>query len=136
VSGWFSPIADVGMRPYSERMASAEPTFLFMFGFESPAEHIRNEANGWDDESSWAVWISAVSSDAALNWGRQIAEEFVRQLYVRAGVAPRSWIADDFAHWISTDESEIQRAKLADSIPTVRDGQIPDLTWALGYWSR
>ncbi|MBC7770146.1 MAG: hypothetical protein H7124_15285 [Phycisphaerales bacterium] len=123
------------MRPYSERMASTEPTFLFMFGFESPGEHVRNERNGWDDESSWAVWIAAASSDAALTWGRQIAEDFVRQLFVRAGVAPRSWMTDDFAHWISAEESELQRARLEDSIPTVADGQMPDLSSALDYWS-
>src|SRR5215813_6864278 len=107
------------MRSYSERMASAGTGFLFMFGFETPGEHARNEANGWDDESSWAVWISANSSDAALAWGRQIAEEFVRQLFEQAGVPPRSWMADGFAHWISDDASELERARAEASIPTV-----------------
>ena len=69
-----------------------------MFGFESPTEHLWNERHGTDDESSWAVWIFAVSADAALAWGQQIAEEFVRQLFEQAGVAPRSWTTDGFAH--------------------------------------
>src|SRR5262245_51172950 len=115
-------------------MASAEPPFLFVFGFETPGEHARNNANGWDDESSWAVWISAASPDAALAWGRQIAEEFMRQLSLQSGVAPRSWITDDFAHSISADDSEMLKARTDDTIPTVADGQMPDLSWALDYW--
>jgi len=67
-TGRKSPIADTPIRPYKKRMASAETTFLFMFGFESPGERVRNERNGWDDESTWAVWISAANSDAALTW--------------------------------------------------------------------
>ena len=117
-------------------MTGSAPTFLFTFGFESPAEHVWNERNGTDEESSWAVWISAASSDVALTWGRQMAEEFVRQLFERAGVAPRSWMTDGFAHWISEDESELERARLEASIPTVADGQMPDLSWALDHWSR
>ena len=121
---------------YSDLMASAVTTFLFMFGFESPTEHIWNERHGTDDEFSWAIWISAESSDAALAWGRQIAEEFVRQLFERAGVAPRSWRADVFAHWISDDVSVLERAHAEASIPTVAAGQMPDFSWALTHWTR
>lgn len=117
-------------------MPNPESAFLFMFGFESPTEHLWNERNGTDDESSWAVWISAASSDAALAWGQQIAEEFVRQLFEQAGVAPRSWTTDGFAHWISDDKSQLDAARLERSIPTVAIGEMPDLSWALNHWSR
>jgi len=117
-------------------MASAEQPFLFMFGFESPSEHFSNENNGTDFESSWALWISADNADAALAWGRCVAEEFVCRLFEQAGDGSRSWTEDGFAHWISEDTSEQERARGEASIQTVADGQMPDLSWALKHWGR
>jgi hypothetical protein len=37
--------------------------YLFRFGYESPAQHVANTKNGWDDESSGAFWVD--SPDAA-----------------------------------------------------------------------
>lgn len=33
------------------------PNFLFRFGYEMPVQHRNNEAHGWDDEDSQAVFI-------------------------------------------------------------------------------
>jgi hypothetical protein len=43
---------------------------------------------------------------------------------------------DGFAHWISDDPSEFERARGEASIPIVVVGQMPDFSWALNYWSR
>lgn len=117
-------------------MANAAQPFLFMFGFESPAEHVSNERDGTDFESSWAVWISADDGDAALAWGREIAERFVGLLYERAGMPARSWINDGFAHWVSDDARELESARSQASIPSVPIGQMPDFSWALEHWTR
>ena len=116
-------------------MSAGQP-FLFMFGFESPSEHFSNENNRTDFESSWAVWISAKNSEAALTWGRRVAEEFVRRLFEQSGDGPRSWTEGAFAHWISEDPSEQESARNEASIPTVADGQMPDFTWALNHWRK
>src|SRR4051812_43636174 len=67
--------------------------FVFRFGYESPQQAAANAAHGWDDESSQYVLIDAPDEAAALRWGREIAERFVREL----GVG--SWKVRNFAHW-------------------------------------
>jgi hypothetical protein len=41
---------------------------LFRFGYETPVQHRNNEAHGWDDEDSQAVFIECADADAALEW--------------------------------------------------------------------
>jgi hypothetical protein len=94
--------------------------FLFSFGFETPAERRSNDSAGTDFESSWSVWIDAESSGAAMEWGRQVAEAFVRELYERAGIETHSWTAGAFAHWIESD------APRDESSPSVVIGEMPD----------
>jgi hypothetical protein len=45
------------------------PNFLFRFGYETPVQHRNNEAHGWDDEDSQAVFMECADADAALEWG-------------------------------------------------------------------
>lgn len=115
-------------------MIVAAPAFLFLFGFESPVDHVTNISNGTDFESSWGVWIAAENADAALAWGRQVAEEFVRRLFEQSGSTNRSWTQDGFAHWISDEPSKLERASRDATIPIVPDGQLPDFSWALNHW--
>lgn len=78
--------------------------YLFVFGYESPAERRSNVAHGSDYESSSAVWIRADSRDDALSEGRAYAEQFVAREFRKAGESATShWAASDFAHWISED---------------------------------
>ena len=37
------------------------PNFLFRFGYETPVQHRNNEAHGWDDEDSQAVFIECAN---------------------------------------------------------------------------
>ena len=108
---------------------------MFIFGFESPTEYLSNERDGTDFESSWAVWIGAKNADIALEWGRQIAEEFVDRLFEQAGFPKRSWTDHGFAHWVSTEPAELERARSEASIQKVAAGKMPDFSWALAHWS-
>lgn len=56
------------------------PALVFRFGYESPVERSDNEWDGTDFESSqWGV-IDASDEAAALAWGCDVAEQFVRQM--------------------------------------------------------
>lgn len=117
-------------------MSDAEQPFLFMFGFESPAEYISNQRDGRGFESSWGVWIVAENAAAATRWGCEISEEFVRQLFERAKLPAMSWKSATFAHWISDDVAELELARADKCFPKVTDGEMPDLAWALDYWGK
>jgi hypothetical protein len=77
------------------------PQYLFVFGYESPAERNTNSHQGTDFESSNAVWIMASSKEQALEVGRQYAEKWVGELFHSAGIVSyEGWMAGQFAHWI------------------------------------
>ena len=101
------------------------PAFLFRFGFETPVQHRNNAAHGWDDEDSQAVFIDGPDADAALAWGREVAEAFVKRLWAARGEPGPSWKDGQFAHWIETDPGEIANAR-AHGIASVRVGEHPD----------
>ena len=95
---------------------AALPVFLCTFGYESPAEREQNERHGTDFESSKAIWIDAESEADALNWGREIAEQFYHLL------CGRSWRKDNYACW-----TEPWRP-LDHVLPIVGVGELPDFT--------
>jgi hypothetical protein len=92
------------------------PAFVFQFGYESPVERAVNEREGTDFESSQWVVIDAPDEAAALSWGCEVAERFVRQ---RCG---ESWRAGNFARWV-VPQSECPAAV---GRPPVAVGQFPD----------
>lgn len=100
--------------------------FLFAFGYETPTQHRNNEAHGWDDEDSHAVFIDAPDGDAAMAWGREIAESFVERLWSARGEKGYSWKAAGFAHWIETDPERITAARKY-GCPRVAVGEHPAL---------
>jgi hypothetical protein len=97
------------------------PAFLFVFGYETPAQHRNNAEHGWDDEDSDSVLIDAPNAEAALTWGREVAERFVRDL--RKGPGP-SWKDAGFAHWIDPSADAIAKAREA-GVPQVSVGEYP-----------
>ena len=108
--------------------------YNFTFGFETPRQSLNNRRRGWDDENSWGFWILAESRDAAIAWGRQVAEEFVRRLYAQACLPARSWERDGFAHWIAADTPEPSQIVHTALIPIITDGEMPDFSAALAHW--
>ena len=91
--------------------------FLYIFGFQTPLQ--RNNSLAQDDEDSEAIWITAESDQAALDWGREISERFVGLLFNDSSV---SWKRDEFAHWLE-DEN---KARSSSDTPAVRTGEFPD----------
>lgn len=95
---------------------------LYVFGYETPEQAKANAAHGWDDEDSEAVFIEADSADAALDWGRQISEQFIRQLY---RIDDAGWWRTSFAHWIAERPESEFTAEALSTIPHVRHGEHP-----------
>ena len=98
------------------------PEFLYVFGYETPEQAKSNSAHGWDDEDSEAVFIEAESAIAALEWGRQISERFIRQLYHTDDV---SWWQSSFAHWIAERPEDEYTPEALSTLPHVRHGEHP-----------
>lgn len=96
--------------------------FLYVFGYETPAQMKANAAHGWDDEDSAAVFIEAESADEALEWGRQVSERFLSELHGDAGI---SWNALGYAHWIEDDPTNRWSAEQLARVPRVRRGEFP-----------
>jgi hypothetical protein len=94
------------------------PAFVFQFGYETPLQLARNEEHGWDDESSQWLVIDAPDESAALSWGCEIAERFVRKL------SARSWRADRYAYWVEP----LDACPWAVGRPAVPVGHMPDFT--------
>ena len=92
------------------------PAFVFQFGYESPVEREVNDRDGTDFESSRWVVINAPDEAAALAWGCEVAERFVRQT---CGV---SWRAGNFAHWVKP----LSAIPEAAGRPAVAVGEYPD----------
>jgi hypothetical protein len=91
-----------------------------MFGYNTPDQLRLNEQHGWDDENSATVIIEADSKEAALEWGREVAEAFVRALFDDQRM---SWKAEGYADEIRPpSEAELSR------IPVIRLGEYPDWT--------
>ena len=102
--------------------------FLFRFGYCTPQQWQANEANDWDDESSAALFIVAPSADAALDWGTEVANAFVRKQFEIAdwkGPIP-TWTEGRFAHWIEElPAAHFSQEQLA-RLPVVRTGELPN----------
>lgn len=105
--------------------------FLFRFGFCTPLQWCQNQTNGWDDESSAAIFINAQTKELAENWGREIAEVFCERLFRLSSWpdAIPSWKAANFAHWIEEDLANLP-SDYIQTIPLVPYGDFPDFsTW-------
>lgn len=102
-------------------------SYLFRFGFCTPGQWRDNDLHGWDDESSSALFIDSETEEDALNWGREVAEEFCRSLFLDAhweGVIP-SWKAAGFAHWIEGSPSQFSFEQLSE-LEHVKSGDMPN----------
>jgi hypothetical protein len=75
------------------------PLYLYVFGFESPWQLRNNDAQGWDHEDSQGVLIDAADEAAALAWGQEISERFIKLLFRNQEI---SWRDRGYANWIET----------------------------------
>jgi hypothetical protein len=99
--------------------------FLYVFGFENPADREVNNRLGTDYESSNLIKIIAESETQAKEWGDEVAEKFVNFLFSREGLNDTCWKTDSYSSWIekNPDEHILQNWK---RILTVKIGEYPD----------
>ena len=94
--------------------------FLFVYGYESPAEWEVNLRAGTDDESSSAVWINANNVADALTTGREFAEKHVASLFAPyPELSFPGWVAAGYAHWIENHPLERFSAESLEHIPEI-----------------
>ena len=95
--------------------------YLYIFGYETPGEAESNRRMATDFESSAMIRILADSEDAALSWGHEISERFLKAIYHDDKI---SWKEQRFASWIEDKPEEYIRTRWA-SIPVVKVGEFP-----------
>jgi hypothetical protein len=74
------------------------------------------------EESSDAVFIQAASPELALEWGREISDRYVQQLF---GDQPVDWRRMNFAHWVESEPQEEYPESILEAIPVVTYGNYP-----------
>ena len=100
------------------------PAFLYTFGFESPRQTRNNRRFEWDDEDSQEILIDAPDEAAALVWGREISERFIKLLFRDEKI---SWRALGYGNWTSPPDG-------FSDVPQVGVGEYPDFTlWLKRY---
>lgn len=97
------------------------PEFAFIFGYESPDDVAANAVSG-DAEKIGFFRIIAESEDAALAWGKTLAETYVKRLF-----APleQTWAAGAYAVWIEHEPDAELREALAQA-PLIAVGEDAD----------
>jgi hypothetical protein len=100
------------------------PKYLYIFSYQTPEQMETARKQGYTDEASEAVFIEAESPERALDWGREISEEFVRRRFGSQGV---SWKSSNFAHWVETQPQQEYPAAILACLPVVACGSFPEL---------
>jgi hypothetical protein len=98
--------------------------FLYVFAYQTPAQIKAAAAGEYAEEASEAVFIEAESAEQALDWGKQISEDFLQGLFPERDI---SWKRLNFAHWIEAKPQEEYPADLLESLPVVACGVRPQL---------
>lgn len=102
--------------------------YLFVFGYCTPTQLRNNQQHGWDDEDSYAFFVDASSEADALNWGREIADQYVRCLFERSdwnGEKP-AWLQEGYASWIEHEPLKRFSGISLDLLPVIKHSEMPD----------
>ena len=100
--------------------------YYFWFGYCTPAQIRSNDAWSADDESSRRFVVAATTEDAAMARGVELADAYVRALFLAAEAEEPEvgWRDSGFAHWLEEAPSEGELA--ADALVVPSNGY-PDL---------
>jgi hypothetical protein len=105
-------------------------TYLFRFGYMTPAQLKSNEENGWDDEWSYAFFVSADSVVGAEESGVKIADELFEYNFssMKSPLCSK-WSSDGFSYWIDENPENSFSAQQIEKLP-IADSDHPDFaTW-------
>ncbi len=103
-------------------------TYLYIFGYETPAQRKNNVAFGWDDEDSDALVITAENAEKALEWGHAVSKRYVSVLF---NSHAESWDENRFAAWVDHDYTTNFSSDQLKVVPTVKYGEYPDIAGML-----
>lgn len=73
------------------------------------------------DESQW-VWIEAPDEEAALSWGREVAEFFARERWPETFRLRKT----DFAAWIESEDPAALEWARSNAVPACKVGEFPE----------
>ena len=96
--------------------------FVFVFGYESPHEAAATQRVGTDMESAGVLPVLAESKEAALEWGREVAEWYLGKLMRVDGY---SWKARRYASWIEERPDRLL-LETAEKVGDIARGSYPD----------
>ena len=102
--------------------------YLFVFGYCTPTQLRNNEKHGWDDEDSYAFFVDANSEADALNWGRKIADQYVKCLFERSNWNDETplWLHAGYAHWIELEPLKRFSGMALEMLPVIKYSEMPD----------
>ena len=99
--------------------------YYFSFGFMEPEEAAQLGLHvGGDPESSTGIWIWAESEEAAIRWGREIAENFMKILYADGSF---SWKQLNYVNGIFQKTVQYLSPEQLAITPEVTAGEWPDI---------
>lgn len=98
--------------------------FLIIISYETPNQFRNNRLHGWDDEDSEAVFVFAASKEQAEDWGRQVAEKFISELYKDEKDIPKRLPFDIV---LVDDYKDVYSSEQLAKIQQVKYGQFPDI---------
>lgn len=106
-------------------LAAMKNRSLVVFGYETPLQLKNNKEHGWDDEESVAIFVMAGSKEQAEEWGREIAERFLKDLFKDQAI---SWKKSDYACWVVDDPASRFDEDGLKKVPLVEVGDYPALS--------
>lgn len=112
-------------------IGDSTPEHLFRFSYKTPEDFQSNDRYLADRETSQAFVVVADDAAAALAWGAVIANDYVRYLFAKAGVAKgTSWRQDRFRFALEDKDAPYIAKDWYAKLARVRHGESPDFaTW-------
>jgi hypothetical protein len=107
----------------NQKVNTGANKYLYVFGYRTPEQMALASTNENAEESSQALFIIAESGAQALEWGREISDQYVRQLF---GDRPIDWKSMNFAHWVESEPQMEYPAAILEKLPVVNYGNYPD----------
>jgi hypothetical protein len=107
----------------SEEFRMSMQRYLYIFAYQTPAQAAFSDP-GEAEEFSAAVFVEAKNPQEALDWGREISEKFVADLF---GPGAASWRSKGFDHWVESQPEKEYPPHVLAGVPVVQVGTYPDL---------
>ncbi|MBI4262486.1 hypothetical protein HY624_03100 [Candidatus Uhrbacteria bacterium] len=95
---------------------------LYLFSYETPLQRWNNYVHSYDDEDCYAFFVHAETKEAAMFWGQEVADAYLKILYDNQDVTLEDL---GYSGFICEDPDDIQHYR--GSAPSVRLKEYPAL---------